>query len=226
MTSSVTAPESAEAIDPATTAVLVVDMQNDFASPGGMMDASAIDITAIRETIPPMAASLAAARAAGIPIVFIKMAYEPDLSDFGSANSPNGKLLFGRVSTGSLIRGTWGAEVIDELDPQPHDTSIYKTRFSGFYKTDLDEALARLGVKNLVVVGCTTSICVESTIRDAYFRDYEVTLLADCTAEPVGDEFDRSNHDATLHMVETTFGTVSTSADFVVACSRLRPRIT
>ena len=77
-----------------------------------------------------------------------------------------------------LIRDTWNTEILEELAPQPGDTVIYKTRYSGFYKTDLDAVLQNLGVKSLIVTGCSTSVCVESTIRDAMFRDYSCVLLA------------------------------------------------
>jgi ureidoacrylate peracid hydrolase len=81
----------------------------------------------------------------------------------------------------------------------------------------LDETLKRLGVKYLIVTGCTTSICVESTIRDAEFRDYSCTLLSDCAAEPIGHEFQRSNHEATLLNIEVFFGWVSHSDAFIGA---------
>ena len=91
---------------------------------------------------------------------------------------------------------------------------LYKFRYSGFYETELDAILKGLGVTHLIVTGCTTSVCVESTIRDAMYRDYSPILLADCTAEPIGHELARSNHDASLLTVETLLGWVSTSAAF------------
>jgi ureidoacrylate peracid hydrolase len=94
---------------------------------------------------------------------------------------------------------------------------VYKHRFSGFFETDLDAILKRSGVKYLVVTGCTTSICVESTIRDAMFRDYSCVLLKDCTAEPIGHDLARSNHDASLLNIQTSFGWVSGSDDFIRA---------
>jgi ureidoacrylate peracid hydrolase len=94
-------------------------------------------------------------------------------------------------------------------------TVRYKHRFSGFYQTELDAVLKKLGVRQLIVTGCTTSVCVESTVRDAMFHDYNCIVLADCTAEPQGADFPRSNHESTLFMVERAFGSVSTSADFI-----------
>ena len=88
-----------------------------------------------------------------------------------------------------LIRDNWGTDIVPELTPQPDDVVVYKHRFSGFYETELDATLKRLKAKHLIFTGCTTSVCVESTIRDAMFRDYLPVLLADCTGEPIGHHF-------------------------------------
>jgi ureidoacrylate peracid hydrolase len=116
-----------------------------------------------------------------------------------------------------LVRDTWNSEIVDELKPHGDDVVVYKTRFSGFYKTDLDERLRALGAKHLIVTGCTTSICVESTVRDAMFRDYQCVLLSDCMSEPIGSNLARTNHDASLLTVQTLFGWVSESASFLKA---------
>jgi ureidoacrylate peracid hydrolase len=84
-----------------------------------------------------------------------------------------------------FIKDTWNTEIVNELTPQPSDIIIIKHRFSRFYGTDLDVILRGLEIKYLVFTGCTTSVCVESTLRDAMFRDYRCLLLADCTAEPI-----------------------------------------
>jgi ureidoacrylate peracid hydrolase len=118
-----------------------------------------------------------------------------------------------------LIRDTWNTDVVLELKPKPEDIVLYKTRFSGFYKTDLDETLMRLGIKYLIVTGCTTSICVESTVRDAMFRDYLSVLFADCMDEPIGHGLPRSNHEASLLSTEVLLGWVSNSHQFVAALS-------
>jgi ureidoacrylate peracid hydrolase len=106
---------------------------------------------------------------------------------------------------------------VNELTPQPGDTVIYKTRYSGFYGTDLDSVLKQHATKSLVVTGATTSICVESTIRDAMFRDYSCLLLADCTGEPIGHQFQRSNYDASLLTIQKLFGWVSSSVEVIQA---------
>jgi ureidoacrylate peracid hydrolase len=214
------------AIDTSTTAVIVVDMQNDFGSKGGMFERAGIDISGIQKAVAPTARVLDSARKAGIKVVYLKMAYKPDLSDLGEPDSVNRvrhlQLGVGQHVTapdGSasrvLVRDTWNSEIVDELEPHRDDVVIYKTRFSGFYKTDLDERLRALGAKHLIVTGCTTSICVESTVRDAMFRDYLCVLLTDCMSEPIGNALARSNHDASLLSTEVLLGWVSDSDRFL-----------
>jgi ureidoacrylate peracid hydrolase len=122
-----------------------------------------------------------------------------------------------------LVRDTWSTDIVAELTPEPTDTSLYKHRFSGFFETELDGVLQRLGVRHLVVTGCTTSICVESTIRDAMFRDYSCVLLEDCTGEPIGYGLPRSNHDASLLSIQVLLGWTASSKDFLDALGMVAP---
>jgi ureidoacrylate peracid hydrolase len=215
-------------IDGARSAVIVVDMQNDFGTAGGMFALAGIDIAPIRGAIAPTARVLAAARRAGIGIVYLKMGYRPDLSDAGRLDGPN-RIKHRRLHLGDavtfpdgktgriLIRDTWNTEIVPELAPEPGDIVLYKQRYSGFYETDLDDVLRRRSVRSLIVTGCTTSVCVESTIRDAMFRDYACLLLADCTAEPgVAD----ISHEASLRVLQHQFGWVAQSAQFIAALER------
>lgn len=215
-------------INTAKTAVIVCDMQNDFGAKGGLFDRAGIDISGIQKAVGPTAKVLASARAAGIKIVYLKMGYLPDLSDLGAPDSVNRvrHLRFGVGTTIDapdgrksrvLIRDTWNTDIVPELKPEPGDDVIYKTRFSGFYKTDLDARLKKMEIKHLIVTGCTTSICVDSTVRDAMFRDYLCVLLADCMSEPIGSGLPRSNHDASLLTVEVLLGWVSGSDQFIKA---------
>jgi nicotinamidase-related amidase len=128
-----------------------------------------------------------------------------------AVKTPDGK--DGRV----LIRDTWGTDIVEELKPQSADVVMYKHRFSGFYQTELDAILKKAGIKYLVVTGCTTSVCVESTIRDASFRDYQCVLLTDCTSEPIGKDAPASNHDASLLVIQMLFGWVCGSEQFLKA---------
>ncbi len=218
-------------IDTAATAVIVVDMQNDFGAEGGMFHRAGIDISMIKAAVEPTAAVLREARAAGIKVVYLKMAFRPDLSDAGPLDAPNHArhLLLGvgqkvKAPDGSesriLIRDTWNTEILPALRPQAGDLVIYKHRFSGFYQTELDATLQRAGVKYLVVTGCTTSICVDSTIRDAMFRDYSCVLLADCAGEPIGNDLPRTNHDASVLTIQTLLGWASSAGAFIDAVKK------
>ena len=215
-------------IDATKTAVVVVDMQNDFGSEGGSFQRAGIDISMIRAAVAPTARALDVARATGIKVIYLKMAFRPDLSDAGAADSPNyvrhhflglGNTVKAPNGTQSriLIRDTWNTDIVAELAPHRDDVVIYKHRFSGFFETPLDATLKRFGITYLIVAGCTTSICVESTIRDAMFRDYSCVLLKDCSGEPIGHGLPRSNHDASPLTIQTLLGWVSTSDDVIKA---------
>jgi ureidoacrylate peracid hydrolase len=219
------------AIDTATTAVMVVDMQNDFGSKGGMFDLAGRDISGIQKAVAPTARVVAAARTAGIKIVYLKMAFRPDLSDLGAPDSVNraqhlamnvGKTI--RAPNGAesriLIRDTWNTDIVSALKPESDDIVMYKHRFSGFYETALDSTLKQHGIRYLVVTGCTTSVCVESTVRDAMFRDYKCVLLTDCMTQPtLPSSLPGTSHDASLVVIQATFGWVSSSDRFVAALS-------
>ena len=218
-------------LDPAHAAVIVVDMQNDFGAVGGMFERRGLDTSGNRAAVKPTARVLEAARRAGLRIIYLKMAFQPDLSDLGAAGTTNrDRHLFfgvgdivdapdgtkGRV----LIRDTWNTDIVPELASQPGDTVVYKHRFSGFFETELDALLRSFAITDLVFTGWTTSICVESTVRDAMFRDYRCLVLEDCTAEPIGEGLSRSNHEASLLVIETLLGWVSNSADFIRGVER------
>jgi ureidoacrylate peracid hydrolase len=217
------------AMEAESTAVIVVDMQNDFGAKGGMFERAGIDISMIQKAIPPTQKVLDAARKAGIPIVYLKMGYKEDLSDLGSEDSPNRVRHLQILHVGDqmtapngsksriLIRDTWNTDIVAELSPQGGDIVMYKTRFSGFYNTDLDALLKQRNIKNLIFTGCTTTICVESTVRDAMFRDYSSLVLEDCTAEPIGYGLPRSNHEASILAIQTLFGWVTSSEEFIKA---------
>jgi ureidoacrylate peracid hydrolase len=217
-------------IDPARSAVIVVDMENDFAAKGGMFDRAGVDISGAQKAIVPTAKVLAAARPAGLKIIYLKMGYRPDLSDLGATDSVNRTrhLKFGvgqKIQTPDgresrlLIRDTWDTDIVPELKPQAGDIIIYKTRFSGFYQTDLDATLKKFGIKYLIMTGVTTSICVESTVRDAMFRDYLCVMLRDCMSEPIGHDLPRTNHEASLLNAEVLLGWVSDSERVIKALS-------
>jgi ureidoacrylate peracid hydrolase len=210
------------------TAVIVVDMQNDFGAKGGMFDRAGIPITGIQGVVAPTAGVLAAARGAGIQVVYLKMQFEPDLSNAGGPDAPN-FVIHRRLGVGDpvqapdgregrmLIKDTWNTDILPALAPQDGDIVVSKHRFSGFFETNLDEILRERGISSLVFTGCTTSVCVESTLRDAFFRDYRCLLLEDCAAEPIGSDLAPSNHEASVLVIATLFGWVSESAAFAAA---------
>jgi ureidoacrylate peracid hydrolase len=214
-------------IDLGETALLVIDMQNDFGAKGGMFDLAGIDLSAIRSTIKPTAQILAIARSQGVPVIYVKEALSSDLSDAGPLHSP-----FARMSkrlqmgleitapTGELSRvhidGCWNTDIIPELAPRTDELVITKRRWSAFHNTELDERLRAIGTRYLIVTGCTTSVCIESTIRDAAMRDYACLLPADCTAQPATRGVP-STHEASLQSITRSFGWVTTSQDVLRA---------
>ena len=206
------------------TALLVIDMENDFGAKGGMFDLAGIDIGEIRAVIPNVRRALDAARDAGIPVAYVNMAYNADLSDAGRVDGPNrlkqDPIGIGRpvpapdgTRGGILVRGSWGTQVVSELAPLAGELTVYKTRYSGFANTTLHAELQARDIRNLVVTGCTTSVCVESTVRDAMFLDYTCLLLEDCMAEPQG----AANHAATLDILAQRFAWVGDSRRFAAA---------
>ena len=206
-------------------AIVVVDMQNAFASKGGMLDIAGVDITDAPRVIRTIRSVLEAARQNAVAAAYLRMAYKPDLSDSGGPNSPNFHKelamtlmcsrpeLKGKV----LTEGTWDAEIVEDLAPQPADLVITKTRYSGFAGTPLDSQLRMRGIQYLFFAGIATNVCVESTLRDAYFHDYWPILLRDA-AMPAGPP---AAHDATLFNVESFFGWTTSSQDLI---SRLRQK--
>jgi ureidoacrylate peracid hydrolase len=219
------------AFDPRSTAVIVIDMQNDFGSLGGMFDLAGIDISTIQNIVAPIASVLDAARAAGLPVIYTRQEHNADLSDAGNDDAPH-RIKHRRMQVGLtvkapdgsesrvLVRDTWNTAIIDELAPKDGDAVVSKHRYSAFFETQLDALLRTKRIETLVFVGATTSICVESTVRDATFRDYRCIVLRDCTAEPIAQDAPRSNKDATLLTIELLFGWTADSSDLIAALTR------
>jgi ureidoacrylate peracid hydrolase len=206
-------------LDPATTAVIVVDMQNAYASPGGYVDLAGFDISGAASVIDNIATVLAAARTAGIQIVFLQNGWDADYVEAGGPGSPNWHKsnalktmrarpeLQGRL----LARGSWDYELIDRLRPEPGDIAIAKPRYSAFFNSPLDSTLRARGIRSLVFVGIATNVCVESTLRDGFHLEYFGVLLEDATHH-LGPDFIQQ---ASVYNVETFFGWVSSVADFI-----------
>lgn len=193
-------------------ALIVIDMQNGFCDPDGFMNKIGLDYTTSAEAIEPISRLLAAARGASVPIFFTRYSLNADYSDAGLLLE-----LFPAIKdAGGMIRGTWDADIVDALAPQDGEQVVDKTRYSAFYDTDLERQLRELGVDSLIVCGVTTNICVESTVRDAFFRDIRVIVPSDGTAA-VTPEL----HEGALRDFEYGFGQVATVSELEEALASL-----
>ncbi|WP_238017106.1 cysteine hydrolase [Dactylosporangium sp. AC04546] len=205
--------------DPATTALLVIDMQRDFLEPGGFGETLGNDVGQLRRTIEPTAALLTACRAAGLPVIHTREGHLPDLSDCPPAKLNRGDPSMRIGAPGPmgriLIRGEHGHDIIDELAPAPGEPVIDKPGKGAFYATELGELLTARGIVSLVVTGVTTEVCVHTTVREANDRGYECLVLSDC----VGSYFPEFQETG-LKMIAAQggiFGWVASSTAFITA---------
>lgn len=211
-------PESVS-IEPTRTAVVVVDMQNAFVKKRGMLDVAGLLSPKATKIIDPIKSILGIARLNGIKVIYLRMWYRPDLSNAGGIESPNYwketalVLMLSKPEFKGkfLIANTWDAEIIDELKPQTGDIVVNKHRYSGFINTELDAILRTFNIKYLLFTGIATNVCVESTIRDAYFREYWPIFISDACAA-AGPDF---MQDATIFNVKSFFGWVTTTDNFI-----------
>lgn len=207
------------------TAVVVIDMQNAYASPGGYLDLAGFDISGAAAAIDRIAKVLDVARAAKMPVIYFQNGWDADYVEAGGPGSPNFhksnalKTMRARPElAGTLLaRGGWDYALVDALKPQPGDIQLHKTRYSAFFNSQLDSVLRARGVRNIVFVGIATNVCVESTLRDGFFLEYFGIMLEDATHQ-AGPAYLQQ---ATVYNVETFFGWVSTVADFCGALGQI-----
>jgi ureidoacrylate peracid hydrolase len=181
-----------------TTAALIIDMQNGFVHPAGSTTAMGRGLPGIEHVVAETKGLLGAVRALDWPVIYTRHQFRPDFLDC----PPKLKAMFPPDST-PLVAGSWDAAVTDDLMPLDGDTLVDKNRFDAFLFTDLEVVLRALGITRLLVAGVVTNVCVESTVRSAAQRDFDVTVASDCTA--AADGF----HQPALRGMEAVFASVS-----------------
>jgi ureidoacrylate peracid hydrolase len=203
-----------EKVRPEHTALLVVDVQNDFCAPGGMMDKEGHDLRDVQEMAGALPRLLESARAAGVLVVFVRNVYSTEenhyLSDVWLEQASRRRA--GSYTVRPVCAaGSWEGDFYG-VRPLPEEPIITKHRFSAFHNTDLETVLRAHSIRSVVLSGVATNVCVETTAREAFVRDYYVVFLSDGTAT-----YDRASHEATLASIDRFFGQV-VAIDDVVAC--------
>ncbi|GAA2162780.1 nicotinamidase-related amidase [Humibacillus xanthopallidus] len=205
--------------DPASTALVLIDMQRDFVEPGGFGESLGNDVSILQAVVPPLQAVLADARERRLTVIHTREGHLPDLSDCPTAKLTRGAPSMrigdpgpkGRI----LIRGEYGHDIIDDLAPLPGELVVDKPGKGSFHATGLDEHLRDAGITSLIVTGVTTEVCVHTTVREANDRGYECLVLSDC----VGSYFPEFQQ-AALAMISAQggiFGWVAPSAAYLSA---------
>ncbi|EPG6265277.1 pyrimidine utilization protein B [Klebsiella aerogenes] len=211
-------------LSPQHSALIVVDMQNAYASQGGYLDLAGFDVSATRPVIDNINLAVAAARAAGMLIIWFQNGWDEQYVEAGGPGSPNYhksnalKTMRQRPELqGKLLaKGGWDYQLVDELRPREGDIVLPKPRYSGFFNTPLDSILRSRGIRHLVFTGIATNVCVESTLRDGFFLEYFGVVLEDATHQ-AGPVFAQQ---AALFNIETFFGWVSDVGSF---CRAIEP---
>jgi ureidoacrylate peracid hydrolase len=207
-------------IDATRTALVVVDVQNAFCSKGGLFDIlGQLEEDKINRVISIDKKVIEACRRKGLPVIFFRMGFRPDLADTGGpecisywkeetlVSAREDRRIKGRY----LTHGSWDWQVVDEIKPQPEDILVNKNRYSGFPNTDFDIVLRTRNIKYLLFCGFFTNVCVESSIRDAFFHEYFPIIISDACGN-AGPDFTQK---ATIWNVTHIFGWATTSKDLI-----------
>jgi len=205
------------------TALLITDMQNSFCRTGGLFDQTGVDISGAEPVIRAIARLKAKLQGSGVTFIYLQHTYRPDLLDGVGPLSPNRakapslRIMEARPDLRGrfLVEGTWDWQIVDELTPDPGDLVIKKQRYSGFCGTILDNYLRSFGITHLLFTGVATNICVESTAREAFFREYWPILIED-GVNHAGPDFNRR---ASLWIMENHFGWVTSTQEVIKTLS-------
>ena len=204
-----------EKVDPRHTALIVIDVQNDFCAPGGMMDKEGLDLSLAQAMGGRMPGLIDGARQAGSTVVFVRNVYSSSgnsyLSDvwLEQATRRRGESYTKRDVCAA---DSWEGDFYGEIAPLPGEAIITKHRYSAFHNTDLQTVLRANGIRTVVLAGVATNVCVETTAREAFIRDFYVVFLDDGTAT-----YAEADHAATLSIIDRNFGQVATIAEVLDA---------
>lgn len=203
-----------ERSDPRWTALLIVDVQNDFVSPKGSAAQRGDDVSAAQAMVPSLVRLIDEARRVSLPVIYIKTTHGE------WTDSPS--WIYRKSQQGALNtcrEGSWGAEFYQGISPLPGERVVIKHRYSAFINTDLNTVLKAKGIQSVLVCGVATNVCVETTTRDAYMFDYYVTMVEDCSAA-----YDPKLHETTLENIRRHFGLVASSREIAETWQRLKEK--